>query len=241
MTAIALRRANWRHPEAGAAGIAALAWLALFVPVAGPEEVRQLHTEAHRSVPLLAGAVGWMLMTVAMMVPAALPVARDHALGALWARRQRTVGMFFAGYLVVWAAFGAVAAVALAFVEDDLGVRKGALLAAVLLAGALWELTPPKWRSVRACHLVSPLPPRGTKADLACARAGAVYGRRCVIGCWAVMLAMVVAGHANVGLMVLLAAVVAAEKLVVRSARLAMPIAAVLAGAALVSLANWGP
>lgn len=238
MTAVALRRARWHHPEAGAAGVAALAWLALLIAVAGPEQLRELHAEAHRSVPLLAGAVGWMLMTLAMMVPAALPVARDYALGALWARRQRTVGVFFTSYLAVWAAFGAVAYATVALAERSLGVPEAALLAAVLLTGALWELTAPKWRSVRACHLVSPLPPRGTKADVACVRAGAVYGRRCVMGCWAAMLAMVVAGHASIGLMVLLAAVVAAEKLVVRSARFAVPIAAVLAGAALISIAS---
>jgi predicted metal-binding membrane protein len=231
-TALALRRASWHHPEAGAAGVAAVAWLALLAPVAGPQPVRDLHEQAHLSAPLLADAGGWMLMAAAMMVPAALPVARDHALGALWSRRQRTLGIFFASYLTVWAAFGG-----LAFAAVELSaLPEPVLLPALLLIAALWELAPAKWRSVRACHLVSPLPPRGFKADCACARAGLVYGRRCLGGCWAAMLAMVVAGHAHIGLMVLLAAVVAGEKLLARPSRFAVPVAVVLAGAALVSI-----
>lgn len=233
MTAtLALRRASWHHPEAGVAGVAAVAWLALLASVAGPQAIRDLHEQAHRSAPLLAGAGGWMLMTAAMMVPAALPVARNHALGALWTRRQRTLGIFFAGYLTVWAAFGGLAfgAVKLSALPESI------LLPAVLLIAAFWELAPTKWRAVRACHLVSPLPPRGVRADSACARAGLVYGWRCLGGCWAVMLAMVVAGHAHIGLMVLLATVVAAEKLLARPSRFAVPIAAALAGAALVSI-----
>ena len=237
-TAVALRRASWQHPEAGAAAIAALAWLAVLAAAGGPEEIRALHDDAHRGAPLLTGAAGWLLMSVAMMVPAALPVARDHALGALWARRQRTVGLFLAGYVAVWAAFGAAAFAAIAAAQAGLGVPDDALLVAVLLVAATWELTALKWRSVRACHLVAPLPPRGTRADRACLRAGVVYGRRCVTGCWPVMLAMAVAGHASIGLMVLLATIVAAEKLVVRSARFALPIAATLAGAAVVALAT---
>jgi predicted metal-binding membrane protein len=236
MIAVALRRAGWDHPEAGAAVAACAAWVALFAAVAGPADVQALHAEAHRTAPLLAGAAGWLLMTLAMMVPPALPVARSHALGALWARRQRTIGIFLVSYLAVWAWFGALAAVALG--EASLVVAKDALLAAGLVAGALWELSPAKWRAVRACHLVAPLPPRGRKADLACARAGAVYGRRCVTACWPVMLAMAVAAHTSLGLMALLSAVVAAEKLLASSARLALPLAGALAYAALITAAT---
>lgn len=237
-SALALRRSHWYHPEAGAFAVAALAWLGMLAVVAGPAPLRELHAQAHRQLPVLAGAAGWMLMTVAMMVPTALPVARDHALGALWSRRQRTIALFIASYLAVWAAFGALAAVAVALAERTLDVQAGALLGAALLAGAAWELTRTKWRAVRSCHRVTPLPPRGAKASRACTRAGIAYGRLCMVACWPAMLAMAVAGHANLGLMSLLAAVIAAEKLLVRPAAYAKPFAAVLAFAALVSIAG---
>lgn len=232
--ALGLRRRDlaWRHPEAVAAGVAAAAWLGLLLALAGPEELRRLHAAAHRDAPLLAGAVSWMLMCVAMMVPAALPVARGHALRALWDRRRRTVALFFAGQLGVWALFGAAAAVALAVAGGEPRV----LLACVLAVAAAWELTPAKWRAVRSCHLSAPLPPHGARADAACVRAGAVYGRRCVASCWPAMLAMAIAGHAAIVLMVVLTAAICAEKLLARPARIAVPVTAVFSGEALIAL-----
>lgn len=231
-----LRVLAWEHPEAGAAVVAALAWVGLLLAVAGPAPIRHAHAAAHRDHPLAAGAVGWMMMCVAMMVPAALPVARAHGRGALWVRRRRTVGLLLGGYLGVWAAFGVGAAALVALVQDGLGVDHRALLAATLLAAAAWELFARKWRAVRSCHQSDPLPPRGRRADAACVRAGVVYGRRCTASCWALMLAMAVAGHAELGLMVLVTVVVAAEKLLARPARLAVPIGAVLAADALIAL-----
>jgi predicted metal-binding membrane protein len=228
--AAALRRACWRHPEAGAAGLAILAWLSLVLSAADLGRLGELHAAAHRSAPVLSDAAGWILMSVAMMVPVALPVVRVHALRALWARRQRTVALFLAGQLAVWTVFGAVAYALMPAIGVDRGA--GTPLSLMLVAAALWQLVPAKWRSVRACHRITPLPPRGRRADVACARAGAVYGLRCVTSCWAVMLAMIVAGHTQLGLMALLAALVAVERLAVRPARLAVPIAATLAFAA---------
>jgi predicted metal-binding membrane protein len=92
-----------------------------------------------------------------------------------------------------------------------------------------------KWRAVRACHRLPLLPPRGGRADAACAGAGVIYGRRCVVACWPPMLGMAVAGHGGVVLMALLTALFSAEKLAARPARLAVPGAVVLAAAAAVS------
>jgi predicted metal-binding membrane protein len=233
-----LRQVAWQHPEAGAAAVAGLAWAGLLLAVAGPAPIRQLHADAHRDHPLLAGAFGWMAMSVAMMVPAALPVARGHARAALWARRRRTVGLFFGGYLGVWAAFGAVAAVAVAFAADVLGAEHRVLLFAALVGAAAWQGADVKWRAVRACHQSAPLPARGARADAACVRAGLAYGGRCAVSCWAPMAAMAVAGHAAIGLMLVLTVIVVAEKRLARPARLALPIAAVLAGDAFLALAT---
>jgi len=233
----ALRRISWRHPEGAAAGIAALAWALLLIPFAGGGG-RGLHTAAHDAMPLAAGAAGWLVMATAMMLPATLPAARDLALGALWSRRQRTVAIFAAAYVGVWAAFGAVAYTIGQVRGAVPGISAATLLPAVLLLAALWELTAWKWRAVRSCHLITPLPPRGGKADAACVKAGLRYGWRCVAACWPLMLAMAIVGHSSLGLMALLTAVVVAEKLAARPGRLAFPVAAILAGAALTSMAG---
>ncbi len=174
--------------------------------------------------PYLADLSGWVLMVVAMMVPGALADVRLVALSSLWSRRQRTIVLFLGGYLCVWIGFGVLA----------VGVAEG--VGVLLALAAVWQLTPWKWRAVRRCHLIEALPPRGARADAACARAGLRYGGRCVVSCWPLMLAMAAAGHQAVALMALATVVVAAEKIVVRSARLRAPAAALLAGAALLAL-----
>ena len=215
MSAAALQRLTWHHPEAGAAAVAAAAWAVVLLPALGGDGAL-VHAEAHEAAPVLAAAAGWVAMVVAMMVPTALPVARHHGLNALWQRRGRTVALFLGGYVALWGAFGAVALPAAGQLP----------LAALLLVAAAWELTPAKWRAVRSCHLPEPLPPRGARADAACVHAGIRYGRRCALACWPAMLAMAVAGHEAVGLMVVVAVVLLAEKLALRPSRLALPAAA---------------
>ena len=219
VTALALRRSTWIHPELTAAAAAAAAWALLgghaLVPHSGTE-------------PFLAGLSGWIVMAAAMMLPGTLADMRRLALSSMWSRRQRTIAVFLGSYLAVWTCFGALALAGLPL----LGAGTGILLA----SAAAWELSPWKWRALRRCHLVEPLPPRGARADAACVRAGLRYGGRCVVSCWPLMLAMAAAGHLALALMALVTIVATAEKLVVRSARLRAPAAALLAGAAVVTL-----
>jgi len=228
-----LQRAHWQHPEAAAAGVAVAAWALLLLPVPGTGTA---HGGLHGSGSLLVLAAGWLLMSAAMMVPGALPAARRLALGALWSRRQRTVGIFLSVYVAVWVAFGAVAHAALWAAEGAVGIDAAALLPVALAAAAVWQVTPQKWYAARACHLLPPLPPRGAKADIACATVALRFGRNCVVSCWAIMLGTAAAPRVDLGLMALLTAIVSAEKVAARPGRLAFPTAAALVLAAVVSV-----
>ena len=217
MTSLAVRRVTWSHPELAAAAVAAGAWMVVVVHAQHPHGPGE---------PYLADLSGWMVMVMATMLPGALADVRLVALSSMWSRRQRTVTLFLGSYVCVWIGFGVVA----------IGVAAEASVGVLLALAAVWELTAWKWRAVRRCHLVEALPPHGARADAACARAGLRYGWRCVVSCWPLMLAMAAAGHQAVALMALMTVVVAAEKIVVRSARLRAPAAAALAGAALLAL-----
>lgn len=231
MTALPRARLSWSHPELPAAILAATCWALLVAPSLGAP-ARAAHQHAHETAPFVAGAAGWLLMCGAMMVPAALPQLRYLALSAMWRRRQRTIALFLGAYLSVWLAFGAVAVSAADLVERLSGLGAATLAGAVLACAALWELAPCKWRSLRACHLSAPLPPRGAKADRACAAAGLRYGRLCLVACWPLMLALAVVGHDSLGLMAPLSLIVVAERVVVRASRLAPTVAAALLAAA---------
>jgi predicted metal-binding membrane protein len=236
VTLRALERATWRHPEWTAAVVALFAWaLLVLAPWAGGSGAHSHHPHPSEA-PWLASVAAWLLMSTAMMVPAALPVIRHAALTTMWRRRQRVVALFVAPYLGLWLVFGILA---LAIVDWGRGVLEAGrptLLVVALVAAAAWELTPLKRRSLRAGHLLAPHPPRGLRADAAAAGAALRYGYWSLAGCWALMLAMAVAGPEGLLLMVLLAVVIAAEKVLVRGARLGRPASVALLGAAVAVL-----
>jgi predicted metal-binding membrane protein len=210
----ALPRARAGHPEAGAAVVVALAWVALLVRPGhhwtGPADLPQ-----------------WTVMAVATMGPAALPGIRHTARNSLRWRRRRAQVEFAGAYLAVWVGYGAVVLAALPRVPVPVGVA--------LLAAAGWQLTPYKRRVLLACHRGRPLPPTGRRADRAAAGFGLRVGVSCVGSCWALMLVMA-ASPPSLLWTAGLAALVTTERLTrhpVRTIRVASLLLAALAFATL--------
>jgi predicted metal-binding membrane protein len=196
------RFAAW-HPEWPVAVLAAAAWLALIAIHRGGDT-------AHHHAGMPAGGPGplaemghWALMTVATMVPAALPAIGFVALNSLAARRGRAMALATAAYVAVWLPFGAAALALRHLAVDRAGIPPAAVFAALIAVAAAWQGTRAKRRAVLACGATVALPPRGARADLACLRFGLRHGRRCVRSCWALMLVM--AAAAGVGALLLMA------------------------------------
>jgi len=107
------------------------------------------------------------------------------------------------------------------------------VLAAVLAIAAAWQLTSAKRRALNACHLPSPLPPRGWRASAGVARFGLRNGGACVGSCWAAMLAMAVVPSSHLLWMASLTGFVVTEKLSRRPRHATARGAALLAATAL--------
>jgi predicted metal-binding membrane protein len=255
-------RLAWR-PDWPVVALAAVAWVAVALHAGalpgaddlvghgqGHGNAVHQHQHQHRggggaggaAVPVGAAASalgGWALMSVAMMTPAALPMARHVAFRSLRARRSRAVLLFVAAYLGVWVAFG-VPVLALVAAVRGLGLGDRALVATALLAAAAWEVSPWKRRALGGCHRTLPLPPVGRRADVACLRSGLLRAGPCVVSCGGLMLAMAAIGHTGALAVVVMAGV---SVLAVSQARLdrdrplrrrqALQVATVLALAAL--------
>jgi predicted metal-binding membrane protein len=160
-------------------------------------------------------AVVWVTMMAAMMLPSVAPMVLAYPrvqVGATLA--------FVAGYLLTW---GAVGTLGWALVEGvrslDLGVlawdEAGPYVAGgAILAAAIYQLSPPKRRSLRRCRnpraFVSEHWRPGRGGAL---RMGIEHGRVCVGSSWALMATLFALGVMSVGWMVLVAALIAAEKL----------------------------
>jgi predicted metal-binding membrane protein len=161
----------------------------------------------------------WVVMMAAMMLPSVAPTVALYA-RMTRARSPRSPLLFAVGYLLVWSALGAAAfAVAVAGRElagDVLSwERAGRWVAgATLVVAAAYELTPLKDVCLGKCR--SPLGfllgawrdgPAGALGM------GARHGAWCVGCCWALMLSLFALGLMSIAWMVVVAGIIAAEKL----------------------------
>lgn len=166
----------------------------------------------------IAFVAAWVVMMVAMMLPAVAPVAGIYLLAA----RRRTVAaapVFLAGYLAIWALSALPAyAVSRTVSEPLMDGRPWAarLVGATLVAAAAYQVTPLKQSCLRACR--SPMSfflTRRTSLSRPSAAfaAGVEHGVYCLGCCWALMAVLVVLGGMQLGWALALALVISAEKL----------------------------
>jgi predicted metal-binding membrane protein len=177
------------------------------------------------------GALGfflgtWVVMMAAMMLPAVTPMvlayrAVEHERrGQGASAKPGDAGLFLAGYLAVWAAAGLVGYALLeAGRRLDGGLlawdRAGRFTAAgVVLAAALYQLTPSKNACLSRC--------RSRRAFLreswhdgrdGALRMGVEHGAWCLGCCWALMAALFGLGAMSIAWMALICGLVAAERL----------------------------
>jgi predicted metal-binding membrane protein len=167
-------------------------------------------------------AVAWATMMAAMMLPSLVPMA------LAFSRRSRTDGasaptlatvLFASGYLLTWVGAGLLAygliqgvrSMHLSWLAWDQG---GPYVAGgVILAAALYELTPAKSRCLRHCRESTSLTRRWREGSLGAVLVGVEHGGFCVGSSWALMAALFAIGVMNIAWMIVIAAVVAVEKL----------------------------
>jgi predicted metal-binding membrane protein len=163
-------------------------------------------------------AVVWATMTAAMMFPSLVPIALAHARESREADvSSPTVAtvVFGLGYLLTWVGAGVVAYVVIQAIRslalswlawDDGGPY---VAGGVILAAALYELTRIKSTCLRHCRDPELLMRRRRRGLLV----GLEHGGFCVGSSWALMAALFALGVMNLAWMIVVAALVAIEKL----------------------------
>lgn len=227
--AMTLAGIDWASPRAmtltGLVLAAAAAWLALAA----------LHGEAGLAVESLAALCArlglpagfgaypavlaiWLLMSVAMMLPTALPTIDLYVRLArrMEAGRGVRIALFVAGYLIAWSGFGALAAagqVALATLPPDL---MSPLLAggALLVLTGTYQLSPLKQACLDLCR--NPMlffMARWRESPGGTLWLGIQHGLICIGCCWALMALMFLGGAMNLAWMAALGLIMLAEKI----------------------------
>ena len=202
-------------------GVAALGWVVARDRMVG-------HGHGARDGAWIAGLLRsiWVAMMAAMMLPSAAPMVAVHLAVE---RRRRELGRdaqrggsvaFVGGYLLVWTAFGIVAYALFELVRSfDVDVlawsRGGRYVAAlVVAAAAVYQLTPLKDVCLAKCRSPLAFVVGSWRAGrLGAVRMGIEHGAWCVGCCWALMATLFALGVMSIVWTVVIAALVALEKL----------------------------
>lgn len=189
----------------------------------------------------------WVAMMAAMMLPAAAPMILMF--GTVYRTKRERGGMFVptwifvAGYLAVWAGFGAVAWAAGDFGEAlaraypglrELGPR---VAASAMVAAGLYQLTPLKQRCLSHCR--SPLSfvmHHWRPGRSGAWRMGLDHGVYCVGCCWVLFTLLVIVGLASLPWMGLITLIVCAEKLLPSGRAVTLSVAGLLVALGLLTL-----
>jgi predicted metal-binding membrane protein len=165
----------------------------------------------------------WAVMMVGMMTGTAAPMLLLFA-GARAARGTRRVApavmMFGLGYMIVWVAFSAGAALAqwllhqTAMLTPAMSASNARLAGGILVAAGAYQLTPVKGACLTWCR--SPLGFLLTNwrdGTLGALRMGLRHGMYCLGCCWLLMCLLFVAGVMNLVWVAALTAFVLVEKI----------------------------
>lgn len=186
---------------------------------------------------------GWTLMTIGMMLPTSLPLI---TLFREVVRRKRDSAALLVslivGYLATWVVFGAVVYLLESALDALMGripllaTNAAYLGVGVLALAGIYQFTPLKDRCLEACR--SPMSflvehwrdgsHTGGSDGTNALRLGVHHGLFCLGCCWTLMLLMVFVGGVNLGWMLALGAVMAAEKAAPWGRRLVVPVGATL-------------
>jgi predicted metal-binding membrane protein len=168
----------------------------------------------------------WVVMMAAMMLPSAAPMVVAHSAVE---QRRRELGRgpkrggsaaFVGGYLLVWTAVGIVAYALFEFLRsldvEALSWSRGGpyVAAAVIAIAAIYQLSPLKDVCLAKCR--SPLAfVVGSWRDgrLGATRMGIEHGAWCVGCCWGLMATLFAVGVMSITWTVVIAVLVALEKL----------------------------
>lgn len=206
-------------------GITGLAWGYLFIlaqRMAGMSDMPGM-VMSPTPAPFIATSTMWAVMMVGMMLPSAMPMI---LLFTMVQRRQGkqpllSIGMFVAGYILVWTAFSIVAAALqlelgnLALPSSSLTLVSVRISALAFLLAAAYELSPLKSRCLS--HCVSPMTfivSHWRPGAVGALRMGLSHGTFCVGCCWALMLLLFAAGVMNLLWVTALAILVLVQKIV---------------------------
>jgi predicted metal-binding membrane protein len=217
-------------------------WAALWAwstsPAARYLDHRDLDADGLTATTVALFTAGWLLMTIAMMLPTSLPLlATFRAVVGRRPHPDRLATLVVAGYLAGWTAVGFGMFVADSGIHALVGAipylaaHPNMIVALTLLAAGAYQFSPLKYRCLEACR--SPLlfvmsHWRAARPAREALEIGLRHAAYCVGCCWSVMLVLFALGMGNLAWMLGAGIVMAIEKNLPGGRRLGKPLGVVL-------------
>ncbi len=191
----------------------------------------------------------WLAMMIAMMLPSTIPMLLLYRRAAEFRGQKHLGRAMFAlgsGYFLVWTLFGIASYLSGVLITRS-AMRWEAFSRILPLTGGfvlciagIYQLTP--WKSACLQHCRDPLTVVAQHLQerrLGALRLGIHHGAFCAACCWGLMLIQLVFGVMNLTVMVVLAVVIALEKLLAKGEWVAKAtgVAAIVAGLAMTGVA----
>jgi predicted metal-binding membrane protein len=180
--------------------------------------------------PLFSFALGWALMTVAMMLPTTFPlVSLFYRMVSDREHRVSLMALCVAGYLVVWVMFGVLAHFVVSQVYPLVAAAN--FTAALLVTAGIYQFTPLKHYCLRKCRsprsfIISHWHGKNESSDSFWL--GVHHGLFCIGCCWSLMLLMFAAVSVHFLWMLALGTVMAVEKNFSWGERISTPVGVLL-------------
>ena len=168
------------------------------------------------AAPLAPLAAHWALMLAAMMLPTLVsPLMHVHQ-RSFRQRRPRAFVLFLTGYIAVWMLAGVLLTLVHLSTNAALSPSASPPLWPALVAAAValvWQCSPAKQRCLNRSHTHRALAAFGRAADRDALAFGLEHALWCVGSCWALMLVPMLMAHGHLAAMLVVTAVMVAERL----------------------------
>src|SRR5579872_273632 len=204
--------------------LAAIGWTITVIQAQGMGNIADMRNMAMGPTPVTLFLPVWVSMMVAMMFPSVAPMV---SLFSTVGRNQRITArsavptwVFLAGYLAIWSLFGlgayllSLAVPAVSMTAPGLRAYSPTVAGIVLVLAGLYQWSPLKGVCLQHCRSPLGFLLQSWRDGYGGAfTMGFRHGAYCVGCCWGLMVVLFAVGLMNLGWMVLLAAVIFAEKI----------------------------
>lgn len=164
------------------------------------------NTLSNLAMTISGGLGAWMLMVVAMMFPVLNEQIRHVAFSVQRKRREASIAILLLGYTLIWTVAGVLFSILLPYLSqllaDTFALSNNLIAASAFLLAATLVWLPSRCKTMTACARTMPIRIQGWHTYADSLQFGAKTALVCIRTCWAPMVALMLAHHDTLTMLV---------------------------------------